>query len=264
MKDKVVIITGAGTGIGKALAFDLAAKGAKIVLNGRNAERLERVQKEMTKQGHTSITAAGDVSQYADCEQIIAKTIEAFGKIDVLVNNAGLTMEGEVEILHPDVFKKVMDVNFLGCVYPTKAALPYLRATKGNIVFVSSVAAKHGIGKHSVYAASKMAITSLVQSLRIELHDTGIHIGLIYVGFTQQDPEKVQFTASGREEPITNRQADQRIPIPVVAGKIAKMIETRQRSSNYSKLGRILAVVQWFAPWVVDLVFLRAYKKGKG
>ena len=259
---RVVLITGAGAGIGRALAFHLAAKGAKLVLNGRKAEKLRQTEKELQDRGYQDIALApGDVSIYSDCEKIIEAAINAFGRLDVLVNNAGLTMEGKIEDLPPDVFKSVMDVNYLGSLYPSKAALPWLKQSQGSIVFISSVAGIYGLPRHSGYSASKMALTALAQSMRIELKGVGIHVGIIYLGFVENEASKTQYVASGQLEAVPNRQNAGRISAATAARFITKVIEQRKKSSNYSFLGRLLAAVDALSPSLVQMILARAYYK---
>ncbi|MGB0840362.1 MAG: SDR family oxidoreductase, partial [Chitinophagales bacterium] len=205
MKGKVVIITGSSIGIGRKMAVLMGQKGAKIVLNARNAKRLETTRKALANQGLEVFAVVGDVSKEEDCEQLIKATIAHYGKLDVLVNNAGIAAEGTVEGASPSVFKKVMDVNYLGSVYPTHYALPHLRASKGNVLFISSAAGIHGIPNFAMYSASKMALTALAESLKIELHGTGVHVGIAYVGFTENDSQKTIYDAQGNIVPQPSR-----------------------------------------------------------
>ena len=133
---------------------------------------------------------AGDVSKAEDCHQLIEHTIKTFGQIDVLINNAGISMEGSIEDLAPEVFQKVIEVNYLGSIYPTKAAIPYLKKSKGSIIFMGSAAGIRGIPNHAAYSSSKMSLTAIAEALKIELKKSDIHVGLAYVGFTENDEEK--------------------------------------------------------------------------
>jgi len=177
-KSKVVIITGSSMGIGNQMAWQIAKKGGRIVLTGRNSERLEKAGKELEEDGHEILTVAGDVSKVADCKKLVEETIKRFGQIDVLINNAGVSTEGTVEEMDGNVIKKIMEVNYLGSVYPTQSALPYLKNSQGSVIFISSVAGIRGIPNYSVYSSSKMALTALAESLRIELSKDQIHIGI--------------------------------------------------------------------------------------
>ena len=260
LQNKVAIITGSSIGIGRTLAFEMAKRGAKIVLNARNPERLEKTQKAMQEAGYESIAVAGDVSNPGDCQILILKTIAAFDKIDILVNNAGISMEGTVEELDPDVFKKVMEVNYLGSVYPTKEALPFLRKTKGSVIFTGSLAGMRGIPKYSVYSSSKMALTALAESLRIELDGSGVHIGIAYVGFTQNDPEKTIFDKNGKIIAQPKRDFVKTEPPENVALRIIKMIENKTFKQYFTLLGKLNAFMNRFFPSIVNLVLKRNYK----
>jgi NADP-dependent 3-hydroxy acid dehydrogenase YdfG len=263
-QDKTALITGAGSGIGKALAFHLAENGANVVLTGRRIDKLQEVEKKLHAKGcHQVALAPGDVSVYEDCEQAVAAAIAAFGQLDILVNNAGLAMEGELEHTPPQVFKALAEVNYLGSLYQAKAALPWLKQSQGSICFVSSVAARYGMAKYSGYSASKMALTALSQALRLELYGTGVHVGIIYVGFVENEQDKTQYTVSGRLEPMTARQLSQHSTTKAVAQRIGKVIAQRRKTYNYSFLGRLLAAVQAISPALVHFILARAYHKSR-
>jgi NAD(P)-dependent dehydrogenase (short-subunit alcohol dehydrogenase family) len=259
--NKAVLITGAGTGIGKALALHLAARGAKVVLNGRRAEKLREVKKQLREQGGESVIAPGDVAVYADCARIVQDAIAAFGRLDILVNNAGMVMEGELEHTAPEVFKILMETNYLGSVYMTKAALPWLKSAKGSVFYVSTVAAKYGMARHSGYSASKMALTALAQALRVELNGTGVHLGVVYVGFVENEPDKTQFNVHGQLEAMPDRQAAWRVSVADAAAHIAKAIAKRWKSYNYSFLGRLLSTVHAISPALTRSILTRAYNR---
>ena len=260
LKDKVAIITGSSLGIGKALAFEMAKKGAKIVLNARNLERLEKTQLAMQEAGYESIAVIGDVSNMEDCQRLVDQTIEAFGKIDILVNNAGISMEGTIEELDSEVFRKVMNVNYLGCVYPTKAALPHLRKSKGSLIFAGSLAGMRGLPKYSVYSSSKMALTALAQSLKIELDGSGVHVGIAYIGFTQNDPDKTIFDKDGKIIAQPKRDFIKTEPPENVALRIIKMIENKTFKQYFTPLGKLNAFMNRFFPFIVEGVLKRNYK----
>jgi NAD(P)-dependent dehydrogenase (short-subunit alcohol dehydrogenase family) len=264
LKDKVILITGSAAGIGKALALHAAAKGAKVVLNDIKTDKLRNVEKELREKGYRDVASApGNVAVFAECEKVIQTAVDTFGGLDVLVNNAGVSMDGEIERLHPDVAKTVMDVNFLGSVYMTKAAIPWLKQSKGSVLFISSVAGLYGMAQYSAYSASKMALTALAQSLRVELNGDGVHVGIVYLGFTQNDPDKTQLSASGKPEPLPDRRGVKRQPVAVLAARIAKTIEGRKKSCNFSFLGKLLVFVHTISPSLVEVILSREYEKGR-
>lgn len=260
LQNKVAIITGSSIGIGRVMAFEMAKRGAKIVLNARNPERLEKTHQALQAAGFESIAVAGDVSNPEDCQKLISAAIATFGKIDILVNNAGISMEGTVEELDPEVFRKVMEVNYLGSVYPTQAAIPQLRKTKGSLIFMGSLAGIHGLPDHSVYSSSKMALTALADSLRIELEDSGIHVGIAYVGFTENDPEKTIFGKDGKVIPQPKRGFIKAEPPENVALRVIKMIEKRQFRQYFTNLGKLNAFMKRYFPFVIENVLKKNYK----
>jgi len=261
LQDKVIIITGSSMGIGKVMAREMADEGAKIVLNGRNANRLKTTHQEFLDQGYQMSAVAGDVSKVEDCEKLIASTIATYGRLDVLVNNAGISMEGTVEELHPDVFRKVMEVNVLGSVYPTQKALTALRKSKGHVIFIGSAAGIRGIPNYGAYSASKMALTAIVESMQIELKGSGVHVGLAYVGFTENDPEKTIFDASGEVIPQPQRSTIKAEPPQAVARRIIAMIKNRRFKQVFTPLGKLNAVMNKWAPGLVGRILSRNYHK---
>ena len=260
MKGKVAIITGSSQGIGKTLAVELAKKGAKVVLNGRNGDRLNVTHQSLLAQGFDMVAVQGDISNHADCQKLINSTIEHYGKIDILVNNAGLSMEGEIETLAPDTLKKIMEVNVLGSVYPTQLALPQIKATKGNILFISSLAGIHGLPNFSAYSASKMALSALAESLKIELSGTGVHVGIAYVGFTENDPQKTFYNANGELEVLPKRQNVKVEAVEKVAQRLIRKIEKRKFKTTFSTLGKLLSVINRISPSLVERILSTNYR----
>lgn len=262
-KDKVVIITGSSMGIGKVMALEMLNNGAKVVLNARNPERLQKTYTELKAAGYPVIAVAGDVSKTEDCNNIVTKTLAAFGRIDVLVNNAGISMEGEVSELSPDVFRKVMEVNYLGSVYPTQAVLPELKKSKGSVIFMSSAAGVRGLPGFSVYSSSKMALTALAESMKIELHSSGVHVGIAYVGFTQNDPEKTIYNADGEIIAQPNRTFIKAEPQENVARRVSQMVINRNFKQVFTPLGKLNAIVNRWAPGLGEWILRRNYFKRK-
>ncbi len=170
VKDKVVIITGASKGIGAELARQLAAKGAKLVLAARGEQELEAVAAECRKRGAEVIAVRADVAIERDCQAVVAGAVTAFGRLDALVNNAGATMWARFEdVQDMSILERIMQVNYMGAVYCTHHALPFLRESKGLIVGISSLAGRTGVPTRTGYSAAKHAMTGFFDSLRIEL-----------------------------------------------------------------------------------------------
>jgi short-subunit dehydrogenase len=263
LNKKVIIITGSSIGIGRAMAYEMCKEGAKVVLNARNAERLDKSFQEMKSAGLEVTAIAGDVSRMEDCQKIIDHAVQVFGQIDAIVNNAGISMEGTLEELSPEVFRKVIEVNYLGSIYPTKAALPHLKKTKGSIIFIGSAAGIRGIPNYGAYSSSKMSLTALAEALKIELHKSQIHVGLAYVGFTENDPEKTIYDKDGKIIPQPKRDFMKAEPPQKVALRIINMIDKRKFKEVFTPLGKLNAFMNRFLPSVVDTVLNRNYHKNK-
>ena len=257
---KVAIITGSSMGIGKATAYVLAQHGVKIVLNGRDEEKLENTKAEMLDKGYDVIAVKGDVTIPYDCEKLINTTIETYGKIDILINNAGISMRGNFETLDISVFEKVYNTNILGAVYPTKFALPHIKSSKGSIVFISSVAAIRGLPSISVYCSAKMALTAIAESLKIEMSGTGIHIGIVHVGFTQNEVDKKTMNADGNLIPIENRSTKKAQTTTEVALAIFKNIKRRRFKTIISFLGKMNAFTNKLLPRLADKILVNSMK----
>ncbi|HCS19658.1 MAG TPA: hypothetical protein DIW47_03695 [Bacteroidetes bacterium] len=245
--NKVAIVTGSSQGIGKAIAKELLLRGARVVLNGRNAERLMAATKELSQFGQVFPVPA-DISIPAEAEILINSCMSHYGKLDILVNNAGLSMKGNMVDLHPDVYRQVFDANVQGKVNPTLFALPEIRKQKGSIVFISSVAGIRGLAGHSAYCSSKMALRGIAESLRIEEAKTGIHVGLIYVGFTQNEESKRTLNAFGELVPVDDRSGFRPQMRTQVAKDVLKNIEKRKFLSTLSWLGKLNKYMNFWLP----------------
>ena len=260
-KNKVVIITGSSIGIGRRLAIEIGRRGGSLVINARNKPRLLKSCDDLMSKGYTVSACQGDISRYEDCVRIINHTIKTYGKIDVLFNNAAITGIGNLEDINPLVFKSIIDINLLGTVYMTKLALPYIKQSRGSILFVGSQAGIHGLGNYSAYCCSKKAMVGLVESLRKEVYNTGIHIGLAYVGFTENDPEKTFLNKDGILTSNPERIRIKPEPANKVALQLMRMIERRKKVSSFTLLGKLNAFINRISPNIVHRVILHAYIK---
>lgn len=255
LSGKVAIVTGSSMGIGKSIARQLAQSGAKVVLNARNAQKLELAREELNNEGLEVIAIPADVSSYDDCQRLIDACVDAFGRLDILVNNAGVATRGSVDNLAPDVFQKVLDVNVLGSIYPSKIALSHIRQTGGSIIFISSIAAFHGLPYNSVYCASKKALIAFSESLRLEEQRHGVHVGIAYVGFTENDPKKIIMDSDGKLIYLENRKGIKKQTPEQVAGIIQRMIRNRTKTVTLSMAGKSLKLVQRFFPWLIAMIY---------
>jgi short-subunit dehydrogenase len=261
---KVAIITGSSMGIGKAIAIALAKKQVKVVLNGRNLERLENTAMELSALGYDVFAIQGDVGKYQDCENLVYQTLSKYGAIDILINNAGLAMEGSIADTSPMVFEQVFHTNIIGVLFPTKAALTYLKQTKGSIIFTGSIAGYMGLPNYSAYSSSKMALTALVQSLKIELTGTGVHVGINYVGFVKNDHEKMFLNQYGKLETMPEREQFKRMPLAEVAARFVKGIEKRRYKQTLSFLGKMTKLTQRYFPAVFEWLMIKKHADQAG
>ena len=261
VKGKVAIITGSSQGIGKAIAIALCAKGAKVVLNSRSLKPLQNAEAELKEMGFDVLAVQGDVSVYKDCERLVNETLTTFRQIDILVNNAGISSEGTIEDTSSEVFEKIFKVNLMGVLNPTKAAIAHIKKTKGSIVFTGSISGFIGLPNYSAYSSSKMALTSLVQSLKLELTGTGVHVGLNYVGFTENEKHKTFINAQGKQETMPVRKQFAKMPREVVAKHFVRGIEKRKYKQTLTFLGKLMGFVQRYFPRIFERAMSLAYRR---
>jgi short-subunit dehydrogenase len=220
-RGRVAIVTGASSGIGRQVALDFAARGAGVVISARRRELLEAVAAACGAHGVAVEALAGDVAERAFVEHMVACTVERFGRVDVVVNNAGVSKHKQIYHLSADEVDYVMRVNFVAPAVLTLAALPaMLRQGEGWIVNVSSAAGKLPPPRESAYAASKFALTGFTEGLWLDLAGSGIHAAVIHVG--PIDTEIWQKT----DEPTAYR--GRKLPPSAVSAAIFRAIERRQ------------------------------------
>ncbi|WP_046244927.1 SDR family oxidoreductase [Hymenobacter terrenus] len=258
---KVAIITGSESGIGRETARALCAQGAAVVLNGRNAERLEQTRLTFAEAGFMVTSCRADVTCYADCELLVEAAIQAFGRVDILVTNASISMRAYFADMQPDVFRQVLDSNVYGSVYPLKAALPHLTQTRGSVTFISSISALNGMPSGSAYCAGKAAVANLAHTLRLELAHTGIHFGVVHIGFTQNDADKRVLDAAGQPVPIAHRPPRWQKTQAEVAGIILRHIRRRRERTVISALGRLIVLVHTYFPRLGDWIVLTTTRR---
>ncbi len=263
MKDKVVIITGASSGIGKSLAFSFGREGAKIVITGRKEVPLLGVSKELTQSGIENFAVVSDVSIESDNQNVINKTIAKYGKIDVLINNAGISMRSMFEDCDLNVIKSVMDINFWGTVYATKYALPYIRETKGSIVGVSSIAGYRGLPVRTGYSASKFAVNGFLEALRTELLHTGVHVLTACPGFTASNIRVASLGSDGKSKGDSMRDEGKMMSSEEVAERILKAVRNRDRGMILTLQGKAIIWINKLLPKLADNLTFNALAKEK-
>jgi short-subunit dehydrogenase len=253
MKDKVVIITGATSGIGRSLAFEYGMKGSKLVIAARNPGKIEEITDELKSKGIEVIGIQVDVSKEADCYRLIDEALKAFGRIDILINNAGISMRALFRDLDLDVLRRLMDTNFWGTVYCSKFALPHLIKSKGTLVGVISVAGHIGLPGRTGYSASKFAVRGFLDSLRIENLKTGLKVLVVAPGFTASNIRKSALMADGSLQGDTPRDESKLMSPDKVARRIYRAVRFNRRQLILTFVEGKLAVFikQWF-PRLVD------------
>lgn len=263
-QDQVIIVTGASSGIGRSLAIQLAKQGANIILAARDEPALDEVANQCKEVGGNPFVIPTDVGKQEQCQHLVEKTFETFGRIDVLVNNAGITMWAyfdNMQDLSP--FEDIMRVNYLGAVYCTHFTLPYLKQTNGRLVAVSSLAGLNGVPTRSGYAASKHAMVGFFESLRIELADTGVTTTMIYPGFVATEIRKRAVGEDGQslgESPI---HEDQAMSPEAAAETMVKSIANRDRELVMTMRGKVGRWVKLIAPGLVDKIARDAIEQGR-
>jgi short-subunit dehydrogenase len=263
-KNQVVLITGASTGVGRELAIQLASYGASLSLAARDAERLASVQEECQKRGSTTISIPTDIGIPEQCVELIQKTIDKFSRIDMLVCNAGLSMFcnfEDVKDIH--LFEHIMKVNYLGSVYCTYYALPYLKQSKGRIVGISSLTGKNGVPTRTGYAASKHAMAGFFDSLRIELDGSGVSVTMIYPGFVATEMRERALGLDGK--PIGKSHLDETgvMPVETCVRLIIEAAAKRKRELVMTLRGKLGLWMKLIAPKLVDNTARNAIIKGK-
>ena len=258
---KVAIITGSSRGIGKAIAVELAKKGASIVLNGRNEDRLQEAENEILKIHNRVIRVCCDVSSKEGGLQLIDEAISSFNRIDILINNVGISMRGYIADLNPDVFKTVFDSNVLGTINPTIPAIKHLRETQGSVIFISSLAGIRGLPSLSAYCSSKMALRAIAESIRIEEAQHKLHVGLIYVGITDIEHNKETIAADGSKMVLESRKNKKVQSTESVAKAVIKNIKRRKFITVLTSIGRLNSLLQPVFPMLVEKIILKNLKK---
>ncbi len=258
MKNKVVIITGASSGIGLATAWEFARLHAKVVMAARNKKNLDEEVAKIKAHGFVAFAVKTDVSKREDCQRLIEESIKKYEKIDILINNAGISMRALFIDVDLQVMEKLMNVNFWGTVYCTKYALPYLIKSKGSVIGVSSIAGFQGLPGRAGYSASKFAMHGFLETLRIENLKNGLHVMILSAAFTKSEIRKHALVANGSEQGYTPRVEEKMMMPEEVARKMIKAIKRKKRNKIFTIEGQLTALLQRIIPEIVDKV---AYKK---
>jgi NAD(P)-dependent dehydrogenase (short-subunit alcohol dehydrogenase family) len=263
--ERSVIITGASTGIGRALAVALAARGARVALAARDAAALEETAAlcRAASAEAQAIVVPTDVADPESCRRLVESTVAAFGGIDVLVNNAGISMWARFEdVTDLSIFERMIRVNYLGALYCTHYALPHLRARRGLLVAVSSLTGKTGVPTRSGYAASKHAMQGFFDSLRVELRGSGVDVLVVSPGFVATDIRARAFGPDGKPLAASPREESQgTMPLEECVAQIVRAMERRDRELVMTAQARVGMWLKLIAPGLVDRIAARAVRE---
>lgn len=263
MKDKVVIITGGTSGIGRALAEEFGSRGSKILITGRNTAQLETTVSALQSKGIQIEGFAGDVSLEEDNLKMAEAAINKFGRIDVLINNAGVSMRALFEEVDLTVVKKVMDINFYGVLYATKYCLPEIIRNKGSIVGISSIAGYRGLPGRTGYSASKFALNGFLEVLRTELLKRNVHVLTACPGFTSSGIRKNALTKDGSQQGESPRAEEEMMSAEECARHIYRATLKRKRQLILTSQGKLTLWLNKFFPAWTDKMVYNAMAKEK-
>jgi short-subunit dehydrogenase len=264
LKDKIVIITGASSGIGKALAAEMASRGAHLVLGARQYEVLAQIASELSAAyGVKVIAVKCDVAVEQDCSNLIRETLTHFNQIDVLINNAGISMRALFNDVDLNVLKRLMDVNFWGTVYCTKYALPALLKSRGSVVGVSSIAGYKGLPGRTGYSATKFAMNGFLDALRVENLKTGLHVLTACPGFTASNIRNTALAKDGSQQGESTLDEAKMMTSEEVARHIANAVEKRSRTLILTGQGKLTVAISKFLPAMLDKMVFNVIAKEK-
>ncbi len=261
---KVIVVTGASQGIGRALCLELASQGPKLVLAARERTALETTACDCARRGAETLAVPTDVSDEDSCRALVEAAVERFSALDVLVNNAGIGMLArfdEVSDLRP--YEQLMRVNYLGSVYPTFFALPHLKRARGQIVAVSSLAGLNGVPLRTAYAATKHAQIGFFDSLRVELRGSGVGVTVICPYFVQSEIRLRSAGPDGRTIEASPVREGEIMSAGECARRMVRAMERRERMHVMTLKGKLGRWAKLIAPGFVDQLAAEAVRKGK-
>jgi len=260
-KGKVALITGASRGVGYATAKALGKSGAKVVITARGEKRLRNSEEKLLEMGIEVEAIAGDVGDYDDALAMVKTATDKFGRLDIVINNAGVSMRGHFTELSQEVCQQIVMTNLMGCINVTKAAMDQVVKNKGSVVFISSIAGLFGLPGASIYCATKKSLTGLAESMRIELAPKKVHVGVVYLGFTEHDPEKRIIAADGSlvppDRPAHHTQ-------DYAASLIMKMLRKRKKQLIMTPAGVAGWIVYRLSPSIIEKATIFAQSSQMG
>lgn len=256
-----MVITGGTSGIGKALAFEFGLKGSKVFVTGRDQQALARTVAELGEKGIRAHGVAADVTNPEDNNRMAGEAIKAFGGIDVLINNAGISMRAIFEEVDPEVIRKVMEINFFGAVYATRACLPEIMRNRGSIIGISSIAGFRGLPGRTGYSASKFALNGFLESLRTELLKSGVHVLTACPGFTASNIRKRSLTGDGSSQGESPRAEEKMMTAEECAAHIYRATVKRKRTLVLTLQGKFVVFLNKWLPGLADKMVYKVMRK---
>jgi short-subunit dehydrogenase len=264
MQNKVAIVTGGTSGIGKAIAQEFAYHDFTVIITGRKKKTLEEVATGFAEAGAKVYPIVADVSQEADNQKMISEVMDQFGRIDCLINNAGISMRALFKDLDLAVFKKVMNINFMGSVYATRYALPHIIRQKGSVIAISSINGHRGTPARTAYTASKYAMNGFFEALRTELLKTGVHILVVSPGFTSSNIRNRALTGSGQEQGESPRDESKMMSAETVAAKVYQAYVKKKRDLILTRQGKLAVWLNKLMPGMMDKMVYNLFQKEEG
>lgn len=262
MKGRRIILTGASEGIGRALALELATRGARLALAARDRDRLESLAQECRARGGDALAVPTDVTNTQDLEWLVAETLKAFGGIDAVIHNAGITMWSRFEALRElSIFERVMEVNYYAPVRLTALTLPHLRESRGLIVAIASLAGLTGVPERSAYSGSKHAMVGFFDSLRIELAGSGVDVSVIAPDFVVTEIHKRAIGPDGEPLGSSPMQQSKIMTAEQCARQIVRAMEKRRRQLLMSTRGKLGMWLKLLAPGLIDRIAAKAIRQ---
>ena len=260
-KDKVAIVTGGASGIGLAVCRELAGQGARIAVLDMDEEAIARVSKEFSEKNLPILAVACNVTDENSCKSAVDKVLDRFGQIDILFNNAGITQRGLFEKTETSVFRKVMEVNFFGSLYCTKAALPALIRAKGVIIVNESIAGVAPLLGRTGYSASKHALHGMFTSLRCELRHKGVQVMIVCPGFIRTNLQTRALGCDGRIATHEQTKVGAEDTPENAASQIVKGIEKKKAILVLTFMGKLGYLISRLSPVLYEHLMTRQFKK---
>lgn len=257
----VILITGGTSGIGRACALEFGRAGYQVVITGRNEARLLDTARALAAAGIAHHTVLADVGDEAAAARAVAEAVARFGRLDVLLNNAGISMRARFQDADLDVIKRLMQTNFFGAVFTTKFALPHLLASRGSIVGISSIAGYRGLPGRTGYSASKFALNGFLEALRTELLPQGVHVLTAAPGFTASNIRHVALAADGTAQGESPRDEQQLMSAEEVARHLLRAVRQRRRSLVLTGQGKLTVFLNKWLPGLTDKLVLNHFQK---